>query len=137
MQKKAYSGVINVTEEILAQDPNHASAQYFFNAANYAMAIDLIEDKKDDIAIRHLQAIRQPYEDTRQLITQANGRLHAKAETFYRNGVRHFLNEDLENAIKAWQQTLVLNPDHPKAGQDIKIASKLLDKWRGLEKVQD
>ena len=136
MQQKAYLGTINVTEEILAQEPNNSIARYLFNAANYERAKELIEDQKDDIAIQHLQAIQQPFEDTDQLITQARGRLHARAEVFYRKGVKHFLNEELELAIKAWQQSLALNPKHPKAAQDIQNATELLEKWRGLEKEQ-
>lgn len=134
MQQKSYAGVINVAEEILSQNPDHGAAQYYYNAANYAMAKALIEDEKDEIAIQYLQAISQPFEDTGQLISQVRGRLHARAEAMYRKGVKHFLNEELELAIEAWQQALSLNPNHPKAAQDIENATELLDKWKGLEK---
>lgn len=133
MQQQSYAGVINVAEEILSQNPDHGAAQYYYNAASYAIARELIENQHDEIALRYLQAIQQPFEDTDQLMTQAKGRLHAKAETYYRKGVKHFLNEELELAIEAWRQTLDLNPDHPKAAQDIENAMRLLDKWRGLE----
>jgi tetratricopeptide (TPR) repeat protein len=136
MERKAYAGVINVTEEILTESPGQAVARFLFNAAHYASAKDLIEAGKDEDAIKDLKAIHQPYEDTDQLIIQVQGRLHSQAEKFYRQGVKHFLNEDLEMAIKAWQQTLALNPNHPKAAHDIKNAIELLDKWKGLEKDQ-
>lgn len=133
MKQNAFNDVINVTEEILAHNPGNSAALHLFNAANYEAAKKLIETEKDEIAFEHLQAIHQPYEDTDQLISQTKGRLHARAEAHYRKGVMHFLNEELEMAIQAWQQTLALNPDHPKAGQDIENASNLLDRWRGLD----
>lgn len=134
MQQKSYAGVINVAEEILSQNPDHGAARYYYNAANYAIAKALIEDEKDETAIQYLQSISQPFEDTEQLISQARGRLNARSEAMYRKGVKHFLNEELELAIEAWQQALSLNPNHPKAAEDIENATNLLDKWRGLEK---
>jgi tetratricopeptide (TPR) repeat protein len=133
MKQKAYNDVINVTEEILAQNPGNDAAKNLYNAANYEAAKSLIEKEMDEIAIEHLRAIHLPYEDTDQLISQTKGRLNARAETHYRKGVMYFLNEELEMAIQAWQQTLALNPNHPKAGQDIENASKLLDRWRDLD----
>ncbi|MEJ2039813.1 MAG: tetratricopeptide repeat protein, partial [Desulfosarcinaceae bacterium] len=64
------------------------------------------------------------------------GKINARAEMLYRRGVKHFLNEELELAIKDWKETLKLNPNHPKAAQDIENAERLLQKWRGLEKPE-
>jgi hypothetical protein len=56
-----------------------------------------------------------------------------QAEIHYLQGVRYFLNEDLQNAINEWETTLTLDPGHIKAKNDIKNARSLLEK---LKKVQ-
>lgn len=55
-----------------------------------------------------------------------------KAEELYNTGVRHFINQQLEQAIRSWEQTLELNPDHPKAPRDIEKARGLQKKLREL-----
>ena len=136
LQHKDYAGVINITEEILSLSPDHPEAKALSNTAHYALGKLLIDQNENARAIEVLSAIEKNYEDTAQLMTLAQGRLNAEAETHYRNGVKHFLNEELEKAIQEWKQALALNPKHPKAGQDIENAMRLLDKWRGLEKTE-
>jgi hypothetical protein len=59
--------------------------------------------------------------------------MKSQAEAHYRNGVKHFINEDLELAIEDWKHALELNPDHPKARQDIENAERLLEKLKAFE----
>lgn len=134
MDAQAYDSVINVTEEILTQAPDNKKAKELSNIAHYTLGKQLLEQGLETSAIKMLSAVDKDYKDTGQLLAQARGRLHARAEKFYRNGVMHFLNEDLEKAIDAWQEALQLNPNHPKARQDMDNAMRLLDKWRGIEK---
>ena len=136
LRSKAYESAVNVSEEIMVQYPGNPEVRELNNAAHYALGKQLLENNEDEAAVEALNAVEQPYEDTAQLISQGRGRLNARAETLYRKGVKHFLNEELEQAIAAWEKTLALNPKHPKAGQDIEDALKLLEKWRGLEKEQ-
>jgi regulator of sirC expression with transglutaminase-like and TPR domain len=44
------------------------------------------------------------------------------AEVHYNTGVKYFVNDQLEKAIREWEQTLTLNPNHPKAHKDIENA---------------
>ena len=50
----------------------------------------------------------------------------ARAEEHYRKGVNYFLAEDLQGAIKEWEETLRLYPEHPNAKRDIEKARSLL-----------
>lgn len=136
LRTKSYESAVNVSEEIMTQYPGNPQVREIYNAAHYALGKKLLENNEDEAAVDVLNAIEQPYEDTTQLISQGRGRLNAQAETLYRKGVKHFLNEDLKQAIAAWEKTLALNPKHPKARQDIENAMKLLEKWRELEKEQ-
>ena len=128
-----YASAINVVEDILSQDPNNASAKKLFTAAHYALGKQLIEKNEDAMALETLNAIDASYQDTAQLRSMARARLNAQAESYYRAGVKHFLNEELEAAINSWKKALSLNPKHPKAGQDIENAQRLLEKWRDLD----
>ena len=56
------------------------------------------------------------------------GRRHWEAESHYAAGMRRFLEEDLEGAIREWEKTLSLEPAHPKARRDIEKARRLKGK---------
>lgn len=52
----------------------------------------------------------------------------AGAENHYRKGVGFFLAEDMQRAIKEWEETLSLDPEHPNARRNIEKARDLLRK---------
>lgn len=56
-----------------------------------------------------------------------------QAEVHYAKGVRHFLAEELDNAIQEWEETLRLNPDHSKAKKDLQRTRRLLENLRKLQ----
>jgi tetratricopeptide (TPR) repeat protein len=132
LDKRAFAQAIQISEEILALDPSNRTARGIFDAAHYALGKQHLDQGREDLAIDALRVLDKNYQDSAQLLTQAHARLNARAETLYREGVMHFLNEELELAVEAWEKSLALNPDHPKARQDIENARRLLDKWRGL-----
>lgn len=59
-------------------------------------------------------------------------RKREKAEEFYNDGVRLYINQRLDSAIRSWEQTLELNPEHPKAKKDIAKARALQQKLHDL-----
>ncbi len=134
LKRKAWASVINVSEEILEQEPGNDQAKMLFSNASYQLGKILLDRGETAGAIEVLSRIEPTYEDTGQLLALARARLKSQAETFYRDGVKHFINEDLEKAIKIWNKTLELNPDHPKARQDMENAQRLLEKFRALDK---
>ena len=137
LDRKAYAESIAICEEILTQDPFNKDAKTIFNSAHYQWGKKLLEEGKEAEAIEILSVLDKGYQDTGHLLTQSRAQLNARAETLYRKGVRFFLNEELEKAINAWSEALKLNPDHPKAKQDIENAIRLLDKWRDLDENGD
>jgi cytochrome c-type biogenesis protein CcmH/NrfG len=46
----------------------------------------------------------------------------------YRNGVKHFINEDLKAAVDEWEKALDCNPDHAKARENIANARRIMKK---------
>ncbi len=134
MKQKAHARAVNALEEILAREPGHAEAGVMLQSARYALGRSLLDAQREPEALKVFSALDPDYQDTAQWAALARARLTARAETLYRKGVKHFLVEELESAVACWEQTLALNPEHPKARQDIENALRLLDRWRGLKK---
>lgn len=128
-----WQSAFNVAEEILAHDPGNTQASIVFSNAGYNLGKQMLDRGKVVQAAEILNRIDPSYEDTGQLLSLARSRMRAMAETHYRDGVKHFINEDLESAIEDWKQALELNPDHPKARQDMDNAQRLLNKLRSLD----
>jgi len=55
-------------------------------------------------------------------------RNHREADAHYAAGMRHFLEEDLEGAIREWEKALAIDPGHAKARRDIEKARRLKGK---------
>jgi tetratricopeptide (TPR) repeat protein len=60
------------------------------------------------------------------------GQLREQAEAHYLKGVNYFLAEDLESAIREWEETLRLNPEHPTVRKDLEKARRLLENLKRL-----
>lgn len=133
LDKGAFAESIQASHAVLNREPTHREAQAISDAAHYALGKQHLEQGREILAIETLSVLDKTYHDSAQLLNQAYSRLNARAETLYREGVMHFLNEELELAIAAWEKSLSLNPNHPKARQDMDNARRLLDKWRGLD----
>jgi tetratricopeptide (TPR) repeat protein len=135
LEDKNYAEAMRISEQVLAGEPSHGFAQVVFDAARYALGKRYLDQGEEPLAIETLSGLDRTYQDTARLLTQAHARLNARAEALYRQGVMHFLNEELELAIETWTTSLTLNPNHPKAGQDIDNARRLLEKWQAMFKT--
>jgi tetratricopeptide (TPR) repeat protein len=133
LKRLNYSEVIAISREVLQQNPESRKAKELSNAANYALGKQLLDKGDAAKAVNYLKAADPSYQDTEQLLSTAQARMRALAETHYRSGVKHFINEDLERAVKAWERALSLNPNHPKARQDMENARRLIKKWKAID----
>ena len=59
--------------------------------------------------------------------------LQEQAEVHYVNGIRYYLAEELDKAIEEWEETLRLNPTHPKAKKDLLKARRMLETLRKIK----
>ncbi len=133
LRANEWQSAFNLAEEILAHDPGNPQASMLFSNAGYNIGKQMLDRGKVVEAAEFLSRIDPSYEDTGQLLSLARSRMRAMAESHYRDGVKHFINEDLASAIEDWQKALSLNPDHPKARQDIENAQRLLNKLRSFD----
>lgn len=76
-------------------------------------------------ALSELARLAPDYEDTALLLQQARSRLVLQ---HYRQGLRYYREERLEEAIAAWRQVLALDPRHVAAAKNIEQAKRILRK---------
>ena len=132
LAQKSFQKAHDILENILAQSPDRDDARSLMDEARYGWARELMAQDRESEAIALLQTLGPLYDDAENLIVQAKGMRNARAEKFYRSGVKHYLNEELELAVEDWKNALALNPEHPKAATDMENAIKLLEKWRDI-----
>jgi hypothetical protein len=65
-----------------------------------------------------------------EVAERLQGVLRVRAEEHYKNGVKFFLEEDLEKAIEEWQTALTYRPDHPQALESLREARRLLNQLK-------
>jgi hypothetical protein len=136
-------------------------ARAHFDQGEYQQSLDILErtqkDETANVAIRDLAAEaryrlaldhfdRKRFLEARDVLEKADGsheagmalketvrsRLVDLAQIHYRNGVKHFINEDLKSAIADWEMALACNPDHGKARENIENARRLMQKVETL-----
>ena len=76
------------------------------------------------------------YKNVREMVANLEKRLQdhkTQAENHYQKGVRHFLAEELDEAVQEWEKTLQLDPQHLKAKKDIEQVRRLQEKLRKIQ----
>jgi tetratricopeptide (TPR) repeat protein len=133
LKEKKYTAAIDVSENILSHDQSNKTAKDVLNAALCQNGKSLLIRKKYAEAVTVLNRADPEYDCVERTLSAVENAMKKQAEIHYLQGVKYFLNEELQNAIKEWEMTLTLDPEHIKAEKDIKNARSLLEK---LKKVQ-
>jgi tetratricopeptide (TPR) repeat protein len=127
---KNYQETASITQEILTYDPSNKDARDLANASNYQMGKILSQEKKFQEALESFSRVEPGYKDVKQSISFVKREL---AGTHYIKGVKYFTDEEIDKAIKEWEETLTLDPNHPKAKKDIENARNLLQKLKEIK----
>lgn len=127
LRTKRYAEAAAAADRLLEQDRGNTEAVEVVNAAHYQLGMTTSEEKRYKEALAHFKKVDQNYRNARELRAATERQL---AEVHYLDGVRLFVNEKLEEAIREWEAALALNPDHPKARKDIENAQNLLKRLR-------
>lgn len=90
-------------------------------------------DIRSSTMVEKVPAYSNPEKEGKDLRNAAQRKEDAErnfqeADAHYAAGIRHFLAEDLEGAIREWEKALSLDPAHPKARRDIEKARRLKGK---------
>ena len=127
---RKYQEAVASAESVLEHDSKNSRALDLRNASNYQMGKMMNEGKNYREALNYFSRVDPGYRDAKDLKVMTQNRL---AEVHYNTGVKYFVNDQLEKAIREWEETLTLNPNHPKARKDIDNAQTLLKKLQELK----
>jgi len=100
------------------------------DALKYQKARDLLEQEEHLESLRILRTVDRNYRDVSKLIASIEVMLQQEADAHYRKGISYFLSEELDLAIKEWEEVLRLSPNHLKAKKDLRNARRLRRKMK-------
>ena len=127
---KNYQETVSISERVLEYDPANREARDLINESHYQMGKSLSQGKKYQEALENFNCVDSGYKDVREYIAFTKKQL---AVGHYLRGIRYFTDEELDKAIKEWETTLALDPNHPKAKKDIENARSLLQKLKEIK----
>lgn len=130
---KEYEKALASAQRVLSVEPDNKEAVDLRNVSCFRLGKRLALKRKYPESLEMFIQVDEGYEGLDKALSDARENIAKQAETHYRRGVKFFLNENLENAIAEWEETLALDPGHEKAKRDIKKAQRLLEK---LERFQ-
>jgi len=133
LKEKKYEESMDLAEKILVYDPSNTAAKKLISTSFCQQGKDLFIQKKYDDALKVLNKADPADGCVETIRLGIKNAIKQQAEAHYIQGVKHFLNEELQSAIKEWEKTLKLNPKHDKAKKNIQNARSLLEK---LNKVK-
>jgi len=119
-----------LTEKAREYDPLSHESSELSNAAYYQLGKQFSQERKYEEALKAFQRVDSDYKDVGSQVTHNRKQL---AEVHYIEGVKFFIAEEIEKAIKEWETTLILDPDHPKAPKDIENGRNLLKKLEDIK----
>ncbi len=133
LKEKRYNEARTQAEKILDYDTSNEAVKEFINTAYCQQGMGLMIQKNYAEALAVLNKADPGYDCVRKGISDVKASMNKESEVHYLKGVKHYLNEELNNAIKEWEKTLALNPEHQKAKINIKNAKRLLEKLKKIK----
>jgi tetratricopeptide (TPR) repeat protein len=128
-----YEKVIRSASKILKISSSNPEAKELKNAALYQMAERYRKQRRYLESLDTLKKLDPRYKGVQEDIAAVKVLLKQQAEENYRIGINFFINEQFNQAIESWEKTLLQNPHHPKARQDIEKARRLLKKLKEVD----
>lgn len=128
-----YSKAAKFAEWALQRSPDSREARDLLNAAYYELGTDYLRKRDYPDSLRMFRKVEASYKDQKDMVARAEARLREEAERHYAAGLKRFLAEDLEGAVKEWEVTLKLDPAHLKAKKDLERANGMLEQVKGME----
>ena len=127
-----YAQSLNEAEKLLEQAPGNTTAEDLVVEARFRLAQDHVDHDRYLEAREVLAKAGDDHEPSVALKQAVQVRLVELGQVYYRSGVKHYINENLQLAINEWEKALACNPDHTKARENITNARRLLKKIESL-----
>jgi tetratricopeptide (TPR) repeat protein len=132
LQARKFEEAAAAAEKLAGHPVVGKRARELAAAAWFAVGEAAAKDERFAEALAAYRKAQPGREDAAAAIAAVERRKKEKAEEQYNAGVRFFINQQLDAAIRSWEQTLALNPEHPKAPKDIEKARGLQQKLKEL-----
>lgn len=132
-KEKNYEKTIAVANKLLEFDSNNSRAARLVDASYYAMGSRLRRQGKYPESLEMFNRVSPDYKDVQKVIAGVKRTMEKEAQKHYRMGVKYFVNEQLEEAVKEWEITLRLNPAHKEARANIEKTYNLLEKLKNVK----
>ena len=126
--QKHYQQSLDLVEGLLKNAPDSVDAHDLASEARYRLALDHLNHKRFLKARQALDQADEGHAASMTLKKTVHTGLMELSQMHYRNGVKHFINEDLKSAIAEWESALACNPDHGKARENIENTRRLMQK---------
>ncbi len=130
--KGEYQQSLDILERLLEETPDSVDARDLASEARYRLALDHVDHKRFVEARKVLEKADEGHQASMALNETVRTRLASLAQIHYRNGVKHFINEDLKSAIDEWEIALACDPNHDNARENIDNARRLMQKIETL-----
>ena len=130
LNAKKYRDAIPAAENILKYESTNSAALNIVNTANYELGKIANAARNYTEALKYFRKVNPGFRDVKNVIISTQNLL---AEVRYNMGVKLYVGEKIEQAIREWKEALALNPKHPRAGRDIENAQNLLKKIQKLK----
>ncbi len=127
-----YQQSLDMLEDLLDEEPQRVDVRGLAAEARYRVALEHYDHKRLIDARQVLEKADEGHEASMALNRTVRSRLSKLAQIHYRNGVKHFINEDLESAIAEWEIALACDPNHDNARENIDNARRLMQKIKAL-----
>ena len=126
VDRKDYVVALADVDKYMALNPGDRDGQDLKKLALYRHATALIEQKsyaEGYKTLTQLARLQPDYMDVTRLVQQARRQV---IDHHYQEGIRHFREERLEEAIGRWRTVLDMEPQHVNARRNIEQAERLL-----------
>jgi len=127
-----YAQSLDQSEALLNRVPDSRHAAELAAESRYRLALDHYDHQRYLSARAVLVDMEIGHAAGAALKETVHARLIDLAQFHYRNGVKHFINEDLQKAIAEWETALACDPNHAKARENIANARRLQQKLEAL-----
>lgn len=125
--------VLVITDRLLRANPKLRQAVDLQNKSCSILGRRFYRQQQYLQAKQMLDKIKGPYEGLPALRAALKIKMKQQAEVYYRDGVKFFLNDELQRAVETWRLALELNPDHKEAAASIREAETLLQKLETVD----
>ncbi len=122
--------VLVLTERLRRANPKLRDAVRIENESRFVLGQSLYQQQQYLKANEMLDGISGSLPGLEPLRAKLKVAMKRQAEVYYRDGVKYFLNDELQRAVESWRLTLAMDPEHQSAAASIREAETLLQKLK-------